>query len=350
LARPKGPPGVEKAWKKSLTGRDEDEKGAKKTGFLQIMVIYFALFAYPAYAGPFSMDNFLFRNPERYDYVPSVIYKGDYQHFWWCGGPEPRDVIYYRYINVKTQQWSPVYAALRPSPGSWDSAYVCDPSVVMGDFVFEGRHYRYAMYYTGTDELEGTNNGVGVAFSEDGIKWVKSPHSILRSVGYLPYYGYGQAAVLSADGKSSVWLWVLQRLEAHTQHYHLYYSPDGLSLEYMHRITENGVTGNFITEADFVYDYATGNVYMITDRINATSTIDLYTLHWSEQAYGRWTRLASISRGLTGAVANHGAGFLRNEFGNVTPWLPFIEVFFAAGSCYCDPISWDLWWAIMILD
>lgn len=316
--------------------------------FLKIMMFCFLLFSYPAYAGQFNENNFLFNHPDHYDYVPSVIYKGDYQHFWWCGGPEPRDVIYYRYINVQTQQWSPVYTVLRPSPGTWDSAYVCDPSVVMGDFVFEGKHYKYAMYYTGTDELAGIDNGVGVAFSNDGIKWVKYPFSILRSVEYQPYYGYGEQAVLSADGKSSVWLWVLQRLDATTQHYYLYYSPDGLHLEYMHQITEKGVYGNFITEADFVYDYLTGNVYMIKDRMNSPNTIDLYRLHWSEQANGRWTRLGSINTGLTGQTANHGGGFLRNEFGNITAWLPVIEVFFAAGSCYCEPISWDLWWAIYL--
>lgn len=315
--------------------------------FLKITILCVALLAYPAYACELHKANVLFGHPDRYDYVPSVIYKGDYQHFWWCGGPEPRDVIYYRYVNVKKQEWSPVYIALVPgATGSWDSAYVCDPSVVMGDFVFEGIHYKYAMYYTGTDQLGGNDNGVGVAFSNDGINWVKNPSSILRSGEAMPYYGYGEQAVLSADGKSSVWLWVLQRLDATTQHYHLYYSPDGIHLEYIYRITEKGVYANFITQADFVYDYATGNVYMITDR--DTKIIDLYKLHWSEQENGTWTKLGSITPKLTGQKANHGGGFLRNENGNNTPWLPVVAVFFGAGCCYSEPFSWDLWWAIYL--
>lgn len=321
-------------------------RGSRLTEVLVGLITGLAVAAVPVLAGGFSQTAKLFAH-DGYDYVPSMIFDGDYQHFWWCGGPAPTDVIYYRSIHLPTAQWSPFYVALTPTPGAWDSAYTCDPSVVAGSFSFQGTTYQYAMYYTGTDRLDGMNGGVGVAFSNDKINWVKYPFSIARSSPPTSFYGFGEQAVLSANGGSALWLWVLQKL-GETQHYHLYYSPDGLHLQYQCQITENGVDGNFITEADFVYDYNTGTVYMLTDRINDTASIDVYTIPWGSQCNETWVKFGTINRTVTGQNTNHGGGFLRDRFGSNTPWLPTVEVYFGAGASFQEPSpsTWDLWWAI----
>jgi len=291
-----------------------------------------------------------------YNYVPSVIMHSDgTQKMWWCAG-DGTDVILYRAVNANTQQViTDTTRVLMPSTRpSWDASFTCDPSVVMGNFLYpdgSGARYAYAMYYTATDsQLDGgTNNGVGVAFSNDGITCRKYPYPILRDTRTPPVtaYGFGEQSVISADGQSGIWMFAVKKLDGSPQHYHLYYSADGVTLQEQFQVTESGVTGNFITEADFAYDFSTGYVYMVTNRINAEHTIDIYKIAWTGLSNGTWTHVASL--GKEGSYNptpstyeyNGGAGFLRNEFGNNSAWLPMLQVFFGAGTAIGQT---DLWW------
>jgi len=288
-----------------------------------------------------------------YNYVPSVIMHADgMQKMWWCAGPGPRDTILYRAINANTQQLitSTTKVLSEGAVGSWDSVFTCDPSVVMGNFSYpdgNGDRYTYAMYYTGTDNSTngGINNGIGVAYSNDGITWRKWPFPILRVS--TSEYGIGEQSVISADGQSAVWIFALQRTSPGIQHYHLYYSPDGVHLQYQFQVSEAGVLGNFLTQADFAYDYSTGSLYMVTDRINDEGTLDVYKMPWSTLSNGTWERVASMGRNGSykptpaSNLFNAGAGFMRNEFGNNSLWLPNIQVFFGSGP---DKQQTELWW------
>ncbi|MDS0849239.1 hypothetical protein [Burkholderia cenocepacia] len=289
----------------------------------------------------------------RYNYVPSVIMLADgTQKMWWCAGGASSDVILYRSINANTQQiiTDTTQVLAEGVSGSWDSVFVCDPSVIMGDFTYpdgSGVHYSYLMYYTGTDNSTngGIDNGVGVAYSNDGVTWRKWPFPILRTSS--TEYGIGEQSAISADGKSAVWLFVLQKLDSSPQHYHLYYSTDGVHLQYKFQVSESGVIGNFITEADFAFDYNGGNVYMVTNRINDEATMDVYQMPWTSLSNGTWQHFASLGANGTYKPTpasykyNGGAGFLRNEFGNNSTWLPMIEVFFGAGMVIDQT---DMWW------
>ena len=311
------------------------------------------LFAHAAHADQSGL--LIARGPHNtYNYVPSIIMQSDgTQKMWWCAG-DGTDVILYRAINANTQQVITDTTKVLAEGSGWDSSLTCDPSVVMGNFVYpdgSGTHYSYAMYYTATDSKNdgGTNNGVGVAFSNDGINWRKYPFSILRNTSNPPIkeYGMGEQSVISADGQSAIWMFAVKKLDASPQHYFLYYSPDGVTLQERFQVTENGVTGNFITEADFTYDYSTGYVYMVTNRINDQSTVDVYKIAWNSLSNGTWEHVASLGKNghyqptPSSYGYNGGAGFLRNEFGNNSTWLPTVQVFFGAGP---DISTTELWW------
>lgn len=296
--------------------------------------------------------------PGRYNYVPTTIRTGSDLQIWWCGG-DPNsgsDHIYYRHINVDAQVYDPIIDVLQPTGGTWDSIHTCDPSVVRGQWQFppnSGTTYSYAMYYTGTDDIgnpsagqNGVNNGLGVAYSNDGINWVKYPYPIFRNPSTTPAsYGVGEASVYSADGQSALWMFILQAPPpgGTGQSYGLYYSDDGLHLGSRGTVSTKGVIGSFISEADFAYDYNTQNMYMVTSRINDQSQLDIYRIKFNDILNGTWSQIGNINRSYTNNnTFNGGGGFLRNEFGNNTPFLPTLGVYFGSGDVN-TPDTWQLW-------
>src|SRR5580698_10403937 len=66
-----------------------------------------------------------------------------------------------------------------------------------------GKTYSYAMYYVATDSLQGINNSIGVAFSNDGLNWRKYPHPVI-SPETLGNYGVGQPALYNTDHKAGI--------------------------------------------------------------------------------------------------------------------------------------------------
>ncbi|MCR4781355.1 MAG: hypothetical protein K5851_01210, partial [Lachnospiraceae bacterium] len=85
---------------------------------------------------------------------------------------------------------------LYTTPGSWDSVQVCDPSVIAGNFTFQGGGYRYLMAYLGCRTYNCTNNEVGFAVSNDLYNWVK----VGRVVGSEGGWGVGQPSLITHNG------------------------------------------------------------------------------------------------------------------------------------------------------
>ncbi len=115
-----------------------------------------------------------------WDYSASTMFDGALQKFWWCGsGSTPgysglTDVIYYRFYDYSTRQWSAISQVITPVVGSWEfggGAGTCNPTVVKGTFSpGDGNTYTYVMYYAGSGSSYGS---IGAAFSHDGLNWVK---------------------------------------------------------------------------------------------------------------------------------------------------------------------------------
>jgi hypothetical protein len=271
-----------------------------------------------------------------YNYVPTTIRAGNRLQIWWCGLGSSSDNIFYQTIDVDRQVYGPVVSVLQPTPGAWDSLHTCDPSVLRGNWEHEGIRYTYAMYYTGTDDPanHGSTNGVGVAYSNDGITWVKFPQPIFRDPPTSPRsYGIGQQGLFKADGQMAVYAFI-NRVTPAGSVWSLYHSPDGRRFEQpIGVVTKNGLVTPEILQADFAYDQATSYVYMATDRGGTLQAIDVYRIALCNvtRSDKAWEKVAEYNPSTTGQPYNQGPGLLRDEVGAITRFLPTLVTYFASG-------------------
>lgn len=319
----------------------------------------------PAHAATVS-NGVLFQRAG-YDYGPSIIQNGNTRQYWWCGyGTNPltgisTDTIYYRSYNLSTQVYSAITMVLYPSkgPGAWDEAFTCDPSVVEGSFVNpdNGQTYTYAMYYTATDRGPGgvsgpggTNNRIGVAYSNDGISWVKYSANpvIYPQITPTDAYGAGQAATYNYDGKAGLYLFHTDTSTSLGDRIWVRQTTDGIHFGSPTLISNQGLlAGTAMANSDFAYDSGS-SLFYASLALPARSgdresyRIGLYSMAASSllSGQGTWQALGFIDTNLTGSYLNNSPGLVRDIYGNVTPFLPSITVAFAEGTN--DPNTWDL--------
>ncbi|MBE0425216.1 MAG: hypothetical protein IBX72_01030 [Nitrospirae bacterium] len=134
--------------------------------------------------------------PSSSDYAPSILWDGSQWVMYQCGwnaDGEGKDKIY-RWVSSNGIDWTrnPLKAILAPTAGSWDSLFVCDPSVLYGVNI---QGYPWALWYTGTSDPSGCSNDIGLALSADGIDWVK--YGKVVDCPIVPnYYGCGEQSVV----------------------------------------------------------------------------------------------------------------------------------------------------------
>lgn len=290
-----------------------------------------------------------------YDYAPAVIRDGDIEHYWWCGvgrAPGTRrdaDVIYYRARDVATESWiAPTRMVLWPTVGDWDQVHVCDPAVVRGRFVNpdDGAVYTYALYYTATEDAPG-HNDIGVAFSNDGIIWVKYSKNpvILPQVPGTGTYGAGQPAVVNYDKQSGIHMFHTDTSVAGNRIY-VRRSSDGISFGAPIQIPMlEGVRS--MANSDFAYDASTHSyigALGLPGRPGDRDThhFGLYTIPASDllEGKGTWIELGIVNTDLTGWYLNHSPGIRRDRYGMIERWLPKVRIVFGAGENH--PYTWDL--------
>ena len=276
---------------------------------------------------------------ELYDYSPSVIQTGTLQQFWWCGrGVNPEDTsqntdsILYESIDLVTQVHIGPTVVLAETPGAWDSVYTCNPHVVKGAFVNplgDGRTFAYAMYYVGT--ANGSNNSIGVAFSNDGIAWNKFPTPV---VPFTSPTGYGPAQPVpyNSDQKQAVWLFYEDSTPPQNHHTEAV-SADGIHFTTVGMVTTNGLDLNNPSASwgDLAYDptskywYAT---YNFSSRDPSTTGkiielgsfgIQLYRISQNALLTGQtsWQPLKNFDTNLTGYESVFLAAMLHDPYGNL---------------------------------
>ena len=85
----------------------------------------------------------------------------------------------------------------------WDK-YIYNPSVIKGEFAYQGVTYNYLMAYNGNDNKNGTNNHLGLAVSNnvlEGWKRVGATPILSNPEVYEASYGFGSPSLLSYDNK-----------------------------------------------------------------------------------------------------------------------------------------------------
>ena len=297
-----------------------------------------------------------------YNYSPSIIQTGNTLQVWWCGqGVNPlnpsqdTDLIYYSSVDATTLDFSHPEPVLSENPGTWDAAFTCNPKVIGGVFVNplgDGQTYSLAMYYVATAFGDGTNNSIGVAFSNDGTHWIKYPRPVIQSS--IPGgYGVGQPSLYNADHKAAVTL-VYEDTNP-TNHHVAANSSDGIHFTIQGTVTTDGLDPDNPnpTWGDMALDASTGDWYAVFNRPIRPSTttggivergqygVELYKINQNSLVTGKspWKQLATIDTNSTGFECNFIAGFVHDAFGTLNlPFYPAIKMY--SSVAYPQP-SWQ---------
>jgi hypothetical protein len=288
--------------------------------------------------------------PRIYDYSPSVIQTGDVQQFWWCGGgnnpnkpSQVSDTILYATVNTRTKETSIPFSVLGETPGSWDSVYACNPKVVEGVFdnpLGDGQTYTYAMYYVGT-AAAGIINNIGVAFSNDGVRWKKYPKPVILA-DTQTNYGVAQPVPYNSDHKSAIWLFYEDANGQQPNPHIETTSTDGIHFTVVGKLTTKGMALQY-GWGDMAYDSVEGYWYAVFNNVPYRSTsstggvpeyggegVTLYRIQSSSLLTGAtpWQQLKTFDTISLGKEDAFIAGLLRDSYGNVNVGAyPAIQVF-----------------------
>jgi hypothetical protein len=273
-----------------------------------------------------------------YDYSPSVIQTGNVLQSWWCGSAynpndtaQFSDTIQYQSVDMSTHAHYGPVTVLSETPGAWDSVYTCNPKVIQGSFanpLNTGESFAYAMYYVGTGTVDGLNNFIGVAFSNDGISWKKFPYPVI-SPETSDGYGVGQPALYNNDHHGAIRIFY-EDSSKYVHHVEAI-SSDGVHFTTLGTLTTNGLDPNSPTWGDMAYDPGTGYWYAgfntpprdpsttggVTER--GSYGIELFRIPDASLLTGAtpWQMLTTVDTSLTGYEANFLPGFVRDMFGNL---------------------------------
>lgn len=146
-----------------------------------------------------------------FNYCPSVFIENGEIYCYYCSNAESgiiQDHIYVR-KGLKNKDgsisWTEKTLVLAPSFGEYDAFHCCDPSVIKGEFSYDGKSYSYLMAYTGN--TSNVNNKIGLALSNQPMSgWVKVKNAFKTYDGPASHWGVGQPELLSVNEKSEVML------------------------------------------------------------------------------------------------------------------------------------------------
>jgi hypothetical protein len=271
------------------------------------------------------------------------------QKFYWCGqgsipGRSSTDVIYYRYYDYTSGQWSAITEVLAPTYGSWEDnpagAGTCNPTVVKGTFSpGNGNNYIYALYYV-AGESQTYGNHIGVAFSNDGMTWTKySGNPIIAPQGSIAGddYGAGEPSAYNSNGSSAINLFQYDdTLPGHSKSWWRS-SSDGIHFSTATAINLTTQVGPTQWPTDVGFDYNTNTFYAVIGWYangGTTAGFGIYKAPATSvySGTGTWTFVGVVDLNLTGVQTMYEPKFYRDTYGNVTYQLPNIAMTFGGGT------------------
>lgn len=329
-----------------------------------------------------------------YNYCPSIIVEGKTMHIWYCSNRDDAlivDYVAYRKGTLHDDgKWSftDKTFALQASTSGWDKQHVCDPSVVKGDFSYNGEKYNYMMAYLGCVTTDNSKNEVGVAFAKNPegpyVKYDKNPvadyykdfnlsrtdSSQNQGVSGNTNWGYGQPSLINVDKAGKVILFYAKGTPKGT-----YTTAELWDMSNVNNaqlldsvdLSETGITNaggakDCINNADFAYDPATKRLYCVkedfpypTDKginwITGSNTIFYLQLNENETSVCNtifdsdfrfsWNKVGVIDKALTGYVRNHNCGIVTDGYGWIsTPSQ--LQVVYTMSLPYTDFPDWTI--------
>jgi hypothetical protein len=293
---------------------------------------------------------FGFDNQQKYAYCPSIIVQGTERHIWFCGNQPAgvfSDHIYYVRGDADYGSRIPKIVLSPGAAGSWDDRHVCDPSVVKGEFKFNGTTYPYAMFYLG-NRSDRYYNEIGIAFAQtmDADTWIKYPSQLVKKtwtgdddwpIGNGKAWGVGQPSAFSVDGKGKVILTytigdasgtrvVLRQANLSDM--------DDIDLSVPKAVSVAGLTkldysaqNIVLANADFAFDSSRSAIYMTSQVLPnpgsypafISAAVDLNKMPYNDfiNGGGTWKLVQRIGPSVSGFPRNHNSGIGRDAFGAV---------------------------------
>lgn len=280
-----------------------------------------------------------------YNYCPSVIQADDEtRYIYYCTNKESYDVTDYIGFRKGTlkwgkYEWSEEKIVLAPTEDGWDSHHTCDPSVIKGNFKYNGENYKYLMAYLGCASWDNQDNKIGLAVSN-------SPEEDFIKVGEKPFidyihdeelsseifqWGVGQPSLVNMNENSEIKMFYTCGDKLGTRVEYVTFDASDLSnirIISSGKVTNNGLINlngkpDYLNNADFAYDKKTDSYFVVSDCHPNPTTIPnfisqsfrLTTIKASETDTGEWTSIREIGEKETHFKRNHNCGILRNEYG-----------------------------------
>ena len=321
-----------------------------------------------------------------YNYCPSIMEENGVRHVYYCTNKDfnnIRDHIGYRKGLLIDGEWyySPETLVLSPTNDTWDAIHTCDPSVIQGEFNYQGERYNYLMAYLGciTTDCQANEVGLAIAKNPEG-PWIK-PDNINHFVEYKMVsdnsafqWGFGQPSLVSVDKKGKVLLfytygsvngsgtlvekWDFSDIdnpvedEQFKAKYDFQYRSDtpkrgiivknrGLSY------SVNGTNRNeTINNADFCYDETKKRFYLIGEGypfpeeegdydqpqvVAARSKVcylndtgnEIGDVFLNQTAQTKWTKIYTVDYKDTSFKRNHNGGIVTSNYGHVDNMTTF---------------------------
>lgn len=297
--------------------------------------------------------NFPFNEPlkDAFNYCPSVFEdeKG-VVYCYYCSNKESGIIQDHIYVRKGTKNgkgqivWGEKTLVLAPSFGEYDALHCCDPSVIKGEFSYDGNKYSYLMAYTGN--TSNINNKIGLAVSNEPMQgWVKVRNPFKKYDGDSSHWGVGQPDLLSVDKKGKVMLFYSV---GSTSTYMMAEKYDLSDLNNPVLLTSSTITtkgltnlnggADVINNANVAYDKNLKRYYFVSDchpyptdgdplfvsskfRVTYISEKgenigDLFE-SIAKQGGKSWSTLATIGEAETGFKRNSNCGIVRSPYGYV---------------------------------
>lgn len=263
---------------------------------------------------------------------------------------------------LKDNKWSfdETKIVLKTSDDEWDSSHIFAPSVIKGDFVFDGNMYRYLLAYGGTNQDDRASSQIGLAVSNfpdrEFIRISEKPIVSYEpddwGVGLSTAKGVSDPSLVSKNQSNQVWL------------FYSFYSPTvsasermvelDISKDIKNLISYDALEGSVIANkgivdystvptllaGDFAYDEFSNSLYVVNDFYPAATSSKpyapqqvalyranindvLYTIPSPEVEIEGWTPLGRINKdstiadGKTGYSRIYSASLFKNAYGHV---------------------------------
>lgn len=279
-----------------------------------------------------------------YNYCPSVLVEGNNINVFYCSNVSSGvvlDHICYRTCTLADNGYiySDKIDILQPTSGSWDSIHVCAPSVVSGNFIYDGVSYRYLMTYLGCNTTDNQNNKIGLAVSNSlnsGWTKVDAVNPFIDFVYDNAHsdtfqWGVGQPSIINLDGNGKILVCYTKGTYDLTSEIAELWDLSNLNNPVkLGETTINNPNSDFISNADFALSGNT--LYMICDTHPFDSGILSNVAHCStvyrteiniSDIIGSlsgcsWTAEYEINQNISGHKRNHNAGLFRDSYGNLS--------------------------------